>query len=225
MSKRLLHVVLASAASALAMGIASEPAHAQSETYELFRLDAGVSGSYASAFGRGGFGAVAEPKFMIHDNIAVGARFEGEVMFGGNINTGDAGGDDVSMEMAAVAAALVKGEYLYGTGPVRPFGGLALGVYDIGSQSLGAGAGNASINQKAGRYVGIAPQIGIDLGRLRLAAAYNRILGADIEVSQSIGGVMQTASFTQSYMTFEMSFRIGGNRKLAAARAQLPQQP
>jgi hypothetical protein len=38
----------------------------------------------------------------------------------------------------------------------------------------------AGIDQKAGRYFGIAPQIGVDLGRLRLAATYNMILGADI---------------------------------------------
>ena len=214
MHKRIGAVIGALAAIYLAFG--TTDAHAQAERYQLFRVDAGISGSYASAFGRGGFGAVAEPKFMVHDNVAVGARLEGEVMFGGNIDTG---GDDVSMEMAAVAAALLKGEYLYGYGTVRPFGALSLGMYDIGSQSVGAGGGNASVNQKAGRYFGVAPQLGVDLGRVRLAATYNRILGADVEVTQTVGDVQQTASFSQSYFTFELSFRFGGARKTIAPAA------
>lgn len=217
MHKRIGAVIGALAAIYL-LGATGE-AHAQAKRYQLFRVDTGISGSYASSFGRGGFGAVAEPKFMIHDNIAVGARFEAEVMFGGNI---DAGSSDVSMDMAAVAAGLVKGEYLYGYGTVRPFGGLALGMYDIGSQSVGAGGGTASVNQKAGRYFGIAPQIGVDLGRVRLAATYNRILGADVEVTQTVGNVEQTASFTQSYFTFELSFRWGGGQKSVAAPPPAP---
>lgn len=190
--------------------LASGRAEAQSKNYQLFRLDTGVSGTYASSFGRGGFGAVAEPKFLIHDRVAVGARFAGAVMFGGSIDTG---GDDVSMDMAAVATALAKGEYYVTLGGVRPVVALGLGVYDIGSQSVGAGGGNAQVNQKAGRYFGVAPQLGLDMGRLRLAMTYNMILGADVEVTQSVGGVEQTASFSQSYFTFELGFRFGGGRK------------
>lgn len=187
-------------------------AFAQAEHYEPFRFDSGLSGTYVSASGRGGFGAVIEPKFYVHDNIAVGARLEAAVMFGGSI---DQASGDTSMDMGAVAAAAVKGEYLLGTGPIRPFAGLGLGVYDIGSQSIQAGPSTTGIDQKAGRYFGLSPQLGIDLGRLRLAATYNMIVGADIEVHQMIGGVEQTASFSQNYLTFELSIRFGGRKKPA----------
>lgn len=205
-----IKLALTGALAIACITVTSHEAAAQSEHYQLLRVDSGISGTYASSFGRGGFGAVVEPKIMVHDRIAAGLRLEGAVMFGGNI---DAGGDQVSMDMAAVASMMAKGEYFFTDGTVRPFVSLGVGVFDIGSQSVGAGGGNANVNQKAGRYFGAAPELGVDLGRVRLAATYNMILGADVEVTQTVGNVEQTASFSQSYLTFELSFRWGGNRK------------
>jgi outer membrane protein X len=185
-------------------------ARAQAEHYDVFRFDSGLTGTYVSASGRGGFGAVIEPKWYVHDNIAIGARFEGAVMFGGAI---DQMSGDTQMDMGGVASAMAKGEYLLGTAPIRPFAGLGVGVFDIASQSLAAGPTTTGIDQKAGRYFGVSPQIGVDLGRLRLAATYNKILGADIEVRQMIGNVEQKAQFSQDYLTFELTFRFGGRKK------------
>ncbi len=187
-------------------------ARAQAQNYEPIRVDSGLTGTYVGGSGRGGFGAVVEPKFLVHDQIAVGARLEAAVMFGGNIGSDG----DTKMDMGAAAAVLAKGEYYFTTSNVRPFVGLCLGMFDLASQSIAAGPMTASIDQKAGRYFGVTPQVGIDLGRLRLAAAYNAILGADIEVHQMVGNTMQTASFSQNYLTFEMSFRFGGQRRPAA---------
>jgi outer membrane protein X len=200
---------LVAAAVGIAWSVAGAGlARAQAEDYEPFRFDSGLTGTYVSSNGRGGFGAVMEPKVLIHDQVAIGARFEAAVMFGGNI--GAAG--DVKMDMGAAANILAKGEYLVSTSAVRPFVGLGLGFYSIGSQSISTGSMSAAIDQKGGRYFGIAPQLGIDLGRVRLAATYNAILRADIEVHQVVGGAQQTASFSQNYLTFEMSFRFGGDR-------------
>lgn len=176
------------------------------------RLDTGITGTYVGASGRGGFGAVFEPKLLVHDQIAIGARLEAAVMFGGSI--GEAG--DTKMDLGAAAAVLAKGEYYATTGSVRPFVGFGLGMYDLASQSISTGPMTASVDQKAGRYFGVAPEVGIDLGRLRLAATYNMILGADIEVHQMIGNAMQTASYSQSYFTFELGFSFGARRKSAA---------
>jgi hypothetical protein len=149
----------------------------------------------------------------VHDNVAVGARFEGQVMFGGKIgNDGD-----TKVEMGVVAAGLLKGEYLLGRSAVRPFIGFGFGVFDMISQSVAAGPSTAAVDQRAGRFFGVAPELGIDLGRLRLAATYNMILGADIEVRQMVGNVEQTASYSQNYLSFEMSFRFGGARKRLVA--------
>ena len=188
--------------------VATGTAHAQAQNYDPVRADSGLTGSFISKTGRGGGGALFEIKYLVHDQIAVGARAEAQVMFGGNF-----GGDETHMDMAAVAAVLAKGEYYVTTSTVRPFVGLAFGVYDIGSQSITAGPMTTSVDQKAGRYFGIAPQLGIDLGRLRLAATYNKIVGADIEIHQTIGAVDHVDQFTQSYFAFEMAIRWGGDRR------------
>jgi hypothetical protein len=193
---------------------AARDASAQAASYQPIRVDAGVSGTYASSISRGGVGAMIEPKFLVHNHVGVGLRLEGAAMWGGSF--GD-GGESVSMDMAAVSAIGAKGEYLFFDGAVRPFGGLGLGVYYIGSQSAAATAGGAAIDQKAGRYFGLAPQVGVDLGRVRLAATYNVIVGADIEVHQQIGNLEQSASYSQNYFTFELSFRLGGDRRAAPA--------
>ena len=186
-------------------------ARGQAAHYDPIRVDTGLSGTYVMSNSRGGFGAIVEPKFLVHDNIAVGVRFEGAVMFGG-----DFGQDgDVKVDMGAVAVALAKGEYLVGRGGVRPFVGFGVGMYDIVSQSVEAGPMTTGVDQKAGRYFGVSPQVGVDLGRLRLAATYNAILGADIEIHQMVGGVEETSSFSQNYFTFELSFRFGGRRRAA----------
>ncbi len=170
-----------------------------------------------SASGRGGFGAVVEPKYAVHDQISVGLRLEGAVMFGGSIGNDGS----TSMDMGAAASVMAKGEYLFTTTSVRPFVGLGLGMIDIASQSISTSQSNASIDQKAGRYFALAPQIGVDLGRLRLAATYNAIIGADIEVHQMVGGMDQKASFSQNYLTFELGFRFGGGRIATAPAGQI----
>jgi len=216
-----MHRLIASVIALGASMVGARAAWAQAENYNPVRVDSGLSGTYVSASGRGGFGAVVEPKFMIHDNIAVGGRLEAAVMFGGNIGSDGS----TKMDMGAAAAVLAKGEYLLGTSAVRPFVGLGIGVIDIASQSVSAGPMTAGVDQKAGRYFAVAPQIGVDLGRLRLAATYNMILGADIEVHQMVGGVDQTASFSQNYLTFEMSFRFGGGRKAKPLPVYAPPAP
>jgi len=195
-------------------------AAAQAANYNPIRVDSGLSGTYVSASGRGGFGAVVEPKFSIHDQISVGFRFEAAVMFGGSF-----GNDSTKVDLGATAAVLAKGEYLLTTGTVRPFVGLGLGVFDIVSQSVEAGPMTSGVDQKAGRYFGVAPQLGIDLGRLRLAATYNAILGADVEVHQMVGNINQTSSYSQNYLTFEMSVRFGGGRIVRPAPAPVFMAP
>jgi hypothetical protein len=192
-------------------------ARAQSANYNPIRVDSGLSGTYVSASGRGGFGAVVEPKYSIHDQLSIGFRLEAAVMFGGSFGSDGS----TKMELGAAAAVLAKGEYMLTSSGVRPFVGLGLGMFDIASQSIAAGPMTAAIDQKAGRYFGVAPQLGLDLGRLRLAATYNAILGADVEVHQMIGNIDQKSSYSQNYLTFEMSVRFGGGRIARPAPAPM----
>ena len=177
------------------------------EHYVPFRVDVGLIGTYLpTGLGGGGFGGVVEPKFLLTDNIAIGIQFQGALSFGGSIS-----GAGTSVGIGAVAATLAKGEYLFTrNGNVRPFVGLGLGLYDIASESVSAGSSMASVDQTAARTFGVQPEIGVDLGAVRLAVAYNAMIGTEIEVHQTVGNAMTTTTYSENYLMFELGFRIGG---------------
>lgn len=209
------HYLVLATFAATTLGFA-QAASAQAENYQPIREDTGLAGAYAASMGGGGFGATVEPKFNLLDKVSLGLRLEGVVTFGGSIGGAD---QDVSVGMGASAASLAKGEYFFTTGTARPWVGLGLGMYTLVSQSVDTGQDSVAVSQRAGKYFGMAPQLGVDLGRLRLAATYNVILGADVEVTQMVGSTEQTSSTSQNYFTFELGIRFGGARK--AQRATL----
>ena len=182
------------------------PAFAESEHYEQIRVDAGMTGSSVGVSDRNAVGFVAEIKVNVHDTVAVGGRVEIATMFGG-----DLGGEELPFGIAA--AALVKAEYLLGTGPVRPFAGLGAGLYSMGSHTIVSDDSGGGISTTSGRYFGVAPEAGIDFGRLRLAATYNAILGTSVEYRMTTGGIEHRESLSQSYLSLELSIRFGGGRK------------
>jgi hypothetical protein len=182
-------------------------AMAEAEHYEHIRADIGISGTTVAVSDRNTSGFVAEIKVNAHDNIAVGGRVEIAVMFGGDVD-----GEDLPFGLAA--SALAKAEYLLGTHAVRPFVGLGAGLYSMGSHTIVSDDnGESGITTTTGRYFGVAPQMGVDLGRLRLAATYNAILGTSVEHRRMSGGIEYRESFSPDYMTFELSIRFGGAPK------------
>ncbi|HWO24249.1 MAG TPA: hypothetical protein VNO30_36145 [Kofleriaceae bacterium] len=186
-------------------------ARAEAEHYEQIRVDTGMTGATAAVSDRNGVGFVTEIKVNAHDNIAIGGRVEIAMMFGG-----DVGGEELPFGMAA--AGLLKAEYLLGIWPVRPFAGIGAGVYSIGSHTIVSDPdGISGISTTTGRYFGVAPSVGIDLGRLRLAATYNAIIGTSVEYRRTTGGIESRESFSQNYLSLEVSLRFGGGRKPAAA--------
>ncbi|MCA9678278.1 MAG: hypothetical protein H6709_01880 [Kofleriaceae bacterium] len=174
------------------------------------RVDVGLTGSIVGVSDRNGTGFVAEIKAGVADHVAVGGRVELAVMFGGQV-----GDEDLPFGMAA--AGLVKGEYLVGGGGVRPFAGLGAGVYAIAAYTIVSDpAGASGVSTTTGRYFGVAPQLGVDLGRVRVAATYNAIVGTSVEYQQTSGGVTHRETFSQRYLSLELSFRFGGTPAPAA---------
>ena len=55
----------------VALAATASPAHAQAQSYGLFRADAGVTGSYAPAYGRAGFGGVLELKPVSYTHLTL----------------------------------------------------------------------------------------------------------------------------------------------------------
>ena len=195
----------------------SRVARSEPEHYEQIRVDAGVTGSTVAVSDRSGAGMVTEIKAMVTDHLSVGGRVEVAVMFGGVV-----GQDRLPLDLAMAACGLVKTELYLGDGTIRPFVGLGAGGYTIGSQTIVAGPNTAGISQQTGRYFGVAPQLGIDLGRVRLAATYNAILGASLEVRQTIGTAEQTSRVSQNYLSLELSFQFAGGRKTPPAMGPPP---
>jgi hypothetical protein len=77
-------------------------------------------------------------------------------------------------------------------------------LYYLISQEVSAGS-NTSVNQQAGEFFGLAPQVGVEFGRGRLVATYNAVLGANVEVTQSVGG---KKSYRQDYWSVELGMRF-----------------
>lgn len=214
--------VIVGGCAALCFGLAT-PARA-SENIQLFRFDSGLSVPRGPDLGTWGVGVSLEPKFHILDAVVVGIRLDGAAHMGGSISN-----SSVSVSQWASTAMLAKGEYyLFPLNSVRPFAGLGLGVYNMGGQNIGANSGGASVSQQAGRYFGVAPQIGVELGRLRLSVMYNAILGADLEVKQQASAGQAPpppVEMSRNFIAFELGVRFGGGRKAATTPAPVAAVP
>jgi hypothetical protein len=198
-------------ATVLVSLVGTRAAHAESEHFEQIRADGGLGMSKAALDDRGGISLIAEVKAMVHDDLAIGGRVEIAMIYGGVV-----GMDELPLDFTLAASGLVKTElYLPGSqrSLVRPFVGLGAGVYTIGSHQIQSGPNTDGIATAIGRYVGAAPQVGVDAGRLRLALTYNAILGATLEVRDRVGTAEEITRVSQNFWTLELSFRFAGGRK------------
>ena len=170
------------------------------------RIDAGMTGSIVGTSGRNGAGMVGEIKAYANDMLSIGGRVEVAMMFGGVFGT-----DERPLDIAMAACGLIKAEYYVLPGQFRPFVSLGAGAYTLGSQQIESGPSTTGINTQTGNYVGVAPQVGVDLWRVRLAATYNMILGASLEYTET-GPTRETNRLSRNYFSLEMSFRFGGRK-------------
>jgi hypothetical protein len=196
---------------ALVSLVGARAAHAESEHFEQIRADGGLGVSKAHLDDRGGISLIAEVKAMVHDDLSIGGRVEIAMIYGGVI-----GMDELPLDFTLAGSGLVKAElYLPGSQSsiVRPFVSLGVGAYTIGSHQVQDGPNTSGIATAIGRYVGAAPQVGIDIGRVRIAATYNAILGATLEVHDRAGTAEEITRVSQNYLTLELSFRFAGGRK------------
>jgi hypothetical protein len=185
--------------------LALSPRAEASRNYELFRLDTTLQFAYGHGPGRYGGGMSLEPKFAVLDPLVVGAHFGFAVYGGGSIAPASGA---VNMSLGVVCPVLAKVEWYFLNSPIRPFLGFGLGMYYLGGESVGT----AGIDQRVGSYFGLAPQAGIELGFFRLSFTYHAIIGAAIEVRQTIGGA-SAFDVSQNYFTIDLGFRAWGRRR------------
>lgn len=170
------------------------------------RVDAGMTGSVVGTSGRNGAGVVGEIKAYANDMLAIGGRVEVAMMFGGVV-----GEDELPLDIGMAACGLLKAEYYVLPGTFRPFGALGAGAYTLGSQRIESGPNTSGINTQTGNYFGVAPQVGVDLGRVRLAATYNMMVGASLEYTET-GPTTQRNRLSRNYFSLELSFRFGARK-------------
>lgn len=197
------------------------PALAAAKNYQPIRVDLGVEVPWTPSLGAAGFGLVLDGKYLITDNIGVGLRLTGNVQLGASV-----GENSASASAIAGASYLLKGEYYLGNAGVRPFAGLGIGLYSIASASSSETADSASASGGGGTFFGLMPQIGVNFGILRLAAAYNVLFGASTEAAVSVTSdgatTVQQVSHSRNFFEFELSFRIGGARRAPMATVPPP---
>lgn len=183
-----------------AVMIAAPAALAQERQQPLIQLDAGFQGVYGHGTRTFGGGVVLEPRLNINDHLAIALRTDAAIQLAVAAGSGNA-----DVRMGIHVGELVKGEFYFAPSGVRPYVGFGAGLYVITGQAVNTGTDGAvpNVSQSAGRYFGIAPQLGVDFGPVRLAATYNAILGADIELQQSVGNPVR---YSRNYLSLELSF-------------------
>ncbi len=192
------------AAIAASLAVAS-PALA-SDSYPPVRVDL----AFVAAYGPGdastyGAGLSVEPKYAILDQLSAGLRIEA---LGMGTNGVTVSGQNVSVGARGVVAFLAKADYYLTTTSVRPFLAFGAGLYLVGSSSAQASATTAAVSTESFTGFGVCPQVGLNLGAFRLAAAYNVITGGD-STTATFGNV---ALPSKNYFSFDIGGTFGGAR-------------
>jgi outer membrane protein X len=119
---------------------------------------------------KGGVGFYVHPSYYFSDKLNVGLKAEWAIL-GSSDDLGTA------VSISALGSYLVTTNYYFTVSKVRPYAGVGLGLYSMGSVSVGS-----AVNIEYGNKFGVAPKIGLDLGHFTLNVAYNAIFGTDSEM-------------------------------------------
>lgn len=181
---------------------------ATAQEYKPFKVN--VSVGFAKPLNAGVSGGVlfaVEPKYGLSDHFDVGLRLEVAavargIQVSGNTTTSDVG---------AFSSYLLTGNYLFGTGGIRPFLGAGVGFYSVGS------AGTVIVNngQNPPQDVNFVSDTkfggmirgGIKAGHFVAAVEYN----AAPTTTTTLGSAKITSE--NAYLGIKIGFDIGGGRK------------
>ncbi|MGV8829734.1 MAG: outer membrane beta-barrel protein [Breznakibacter sp.] len=169
--------------------------------YKAFKVD--VGGLYAIPTGDGvkaGIGFYVEPKYNLTDHIAAGFKMEWAIMGAEEV-------DGASVDISAIGSYQVTGDYYFGTKKVRPFAGLGMGIYSLGTATIKANANEeadgieGNLEADFGNKFGFAPRVGILMSHFRIGLEYNIITG------------LESGLESKNYLALKVGFEIGGGKK------------
>jgi len=162
------------------------------QSYKPFKV--GLGFLYAVPTGEGAGGGVGfylEPKYNLNDKFDMGLLIE-SALLAQNI-TGATG------SVSGVTSYSITGDYMLGSGKVRPFIGTGIGLYSLGSVDFDYGvAGTATA--ELGTKLGFSPRVGINLSHFQLALQYHVITG-------------QVSGSNKSYLGIKIGVEFGGGLK------------
>lgn len=146
----------------------------------------GLYGLPTDQFYKGGVGFYAHPSYYLMDKLDIGIKAEWVV-----IGAADDGGLGVSI--SAIGSYLLTSNYYFTVSKVRPYAGLGVGMYMLGTVST-----NVGDPYDYGTKYGVAPKVGLDLGHFTINFAYNMIFGVESGVP------------AKDYMTVGIGVFFGG---------------
>jgi len=179
---------------------------ATAQEYKPFKVN--LSLGFAKPLSSGVSGGVLfaiEPKYGISDNIDLGLRLESALVARAVVSSGNT----VSGEIGAFGSYLLTGNYLFGTGGVRPFLGLGAGLYSIASGGVVTvvdGQSPEDVTLVGATKFGGMIRGGIKAGHFVLGVEYNAVPTTSNRLTNT------TIESKNAYLGVKVGFDIGGGR-------------
>lgn len=139
-----------------------------------------------------GIGYYMHPSYYLNDQLNVGLKLEWAILGGAD----EAG---TSVDVSAIGSYLVTSNYYFNTNRVRPYAGLGIGLYSLGSVDMESTYGTASVDY--GNKFGVAPTVGLDMAHFTVKLSYNAIMGIDSELAG------------KNYLSIGVGVFFGGGKK------------
>jgi len=168
------------------------------QSYRPFKV--GVGFLYAVPTGEGaggGIGFYLEPKYNLNDKFDLGFLMEDALLVQKL--------EGYSSDVSGVASYSLTGDYMLGSGKVRPFIGTGIGIYSLGSVSAttvddGMGGTVTLPGASLGTKFGFSPRVGINLSHFQIELQYHVITG-------------QVDGISKNYLGIKMGLEFGGGLK------------
>jgi outer membrane protein X len=170
------------------------------QSYKPFKVGLGFLYAVPTGEGAGGgIGFYLEPKYNINDKFDAGLLIESALL-------AQAATDLTSASISGVTSYSITGDYMLGSGKVRPFIGTGIGIYSLGSIdvptdiNMQTGAVTTA-SYSLGSKFGFSPRVGINLSHFQIELQYHIITGQDKNL------------MSKNYLAIKMGIEFGGGLK------------
>lgn len=169
--------------------------------------DTGIGGAFSTGNFKG-YGAAAnlEGNYFINENLSIGGRFEVAYLFKGKV----IGAPEGVFKNSFRAALLIKTNYYFGQGDIKPYFGLVAGYFDQTNHTNTTDDGFNFISygyDKANSF-GFGPEVGIRFnGGFKVYGIFHYIPSNGVLSNSSTNpNVPETIEISRNYFTININF-------------------